>query len=435
MDNSTASSRLLDVVFSDRQYVRKIKGLIDLLHYIDHHPWLPHENIFMLIRPHGFGLTMAMEAIGSILMRDDLLMDHLAALENIDVNLSDLKSLPEYPVISLSFMKLNAGDADELSAALLEQIQRQYWEHHVKTKQSSSTYDIKRYLYQLIQELHDRYEKPVVILIDSYDTPMINISRMDESEQNEAMSLYLDMLNAIRQTDTLVKFCVLSGHIKFALSSQFSNGLPHVVDLSYNPLVSTLFGFTLDEVKTCYAEELARIAPQRGLTVNEYLAALEQSYGGFVFSDDPKQTVINPSSVLQAINHDGEMYTYAADRDYSFLKQVLDEEDPDLDWLFDKDGQDALFLEHVSIHPKGKEFGALLAQLGVVSVNKVTISELDYSMNWQYRFGVPNVEMRRLLKILLGKAEPELKNLIINERVNDADEALYDIKPNKNRAQ
>lgn len=428
MDNSVAPSRLLDVVFSDRHYIRKIKGLSQLLYYIDHHPWLPHENIFMLIRPRGFGLTMAMEAIGSILMRDDLLIDHLKDLEQVNFTSIELNALPEYPVISLSFMKLTADTAEELSAALLEQIQRQFWEHHVKSKHNTSSHDLKRYLYYLISEIHERYEKPVVILIDGFDAPLSCISLMDESEQNEALSIYLDMLNTIRQTDQLIKFCLLSGHIKFALSSQFSNGLPHVIDLSYHPQVSTLFGFTLEEIKTCYAEEIARIAPQRGVTVTEYLEALNRSYGGFVFSDDPEQTVLNPSSVIKALNHDGEMYTYAAENNFDFLQHALAEEDPDLDWLFDKDGQDALFLENVDIHPKGKDFGALLAQLGFVSVNKVTFSDQDYSMNWQYRFGVPNVEMRRLLKIILGQAELELKDLIINERVDDADEGLYTIK-------
>lgn len=428
MDNSTAPSRLLDVVFSDRHYIRKIKGLAELLRYINQHPWLPHENIFMLIRPRGFGLTMAMEALGSILMRDDLLIDHLTDLEQNDFSQSELTTLPEYPVISLSFMKLIANDPDELSQALLDQIQKQFWEHHVKSKLNTSSYDLKRCLYQLILELYNRQHKPVVILIDGFDAPIISISRMDKQEQDEALSIYLDMLNAIRQTDSMVKFSLLSGHIKFALSSQYSNGLPHVVDLSYHPLVSTLFGFTLDEVKTCYADELSRIAPQRGVTVNEYLTALNNSYGGFVFSDDITQTVLNPSSVIKALNHDGEMYTYAADSDFGFLEQALLDEDPDLDWLFNKAGQDALFLENVPLHPKGKDFGALLSQLGFVAINNINVSEHDFSMSWQYRFDVPNVEMRRLLKIVMGKASLELKDLIINERVSEANEDLYDLE-------
>lgn len=429
MDTSTSSSRMLDVVFSDHQYVQKIKSLGELLRYINGHPWLPHENVFMLIRPHGFGLTMAMDALNSILMRDDLLINHLTDLEQFDFSKKELDLLPEYPVVYLSFLKMTAGSADELSQAILEQLQRQFWEHHVKNKINSSSYDLKRCLFQLISELYEHHKKPVVILIDGFDTPLINISQMDPEEQEEALSIYLDMLNIIRHIDNQVKFCLLSGHVKFALSSQLSNGLPHVVDLSYHPLVSTLFGFTIDEIKTCYAEELARIAPQRGVTVKEYLTALERSYGGYVFSDDLSLKVLNPSSVIKALNHDGEMYTFAADNDYSFLEQVLKDEDPDLEWLFNKDGQDALFLEDLTIHPKGKAIGTLLLQLGFVSINKVTPSEQAYSMNWQYRFDVPNVEMRRLLKILLGKAEPELKDLVINERVDDADEASYDIQP------
>lgn len=427
MDTSNNSTRMLDVVFSDLQYVYKIKSIADLLRYIDRHTWMPHEKVFMLIRPHGFGLSIAMEAIESILKRDDLLIDHLADLEQFDFSKKELDSLPQFPVISLSFSNMIADDADELSLAILEHLQRQFWEHHIKTKVSSANCDLKRCLFQLITGVQERYHRPVVILIDGFDAPLITISKMDKSEQERALSVYLDMLNIIRHVDSKIKFCLLSGHVKFALASQISNGLPHVVDLSYHPLVSTLFGFTLEEVKTRYAEDLARIAPQRGVTVKEYLQALDRSYGGFLFSDDITKTVLNPSSVLKALDHDGEMYTYAADSDYSFLEQVLHDEDPDLDWLFDKDGQDALFLEDLPLHPKGKEIGTLLLQLGFVAINKVTESEQSYSMNWQYRFDTPNVEMRRLLKIILGKASPELKDLVINERVDDADEDLYDI--------
>lgn len=103
-------------------------------------------------------------------------------------------------------------------------------------------------------------------------------------------------------------------------------------------------------------------------------------------------------------------------------------EKPDLSWLIEKDGQDQLLLEEVSINPEGKEFGPLLVQQGIFSINKVTYADREHSLSWRYRYGFANVEMRRIFQILTGISHPSLRDLPINTRVFDAGEEEYLIK-------
>lgn len=423
VNNSLSSSNLHEVVFSDRHYINKLQEILDLIEFLQKSQRLPGQNIFMLIRPRGFGLSIATEAFESLLMRDELLIDHIQSKYNNAINLD---RIGYSPVIRISYNTLKSTKVTDFYNELLEPLQRQLWEHHIKLK-SNSTHDLRVYMLHLIRELSDKEKAPVVILIDNYDIPLYLIKTMKKEDREEAMDLYLSMLNAIRQAGNRVRFCLLTGHVKFALSTNVSEGLPHIIDLSFCEETSTLFGFTIEEVKSFYEEELARLAPQNGVTVSEYLNALNRCYGGYVFSDS-MIPVMCPNSVTRALDNDGELYPYACNHDFEFLQASYEEEQPDLEWLFNKDGQDNLVLEEVGLFPQGKEFGSLLLQLGFVSVNKVTFSEQEQSMSWRYRFGLTNVEMRRAFKIVTGQASPGLREQKINPLVFDDGEDEFDLE-------
>ena len=104
--NSVNNSHLHDVVFADRHYINKLAKLKDLINYLDKAPRLPNQNFFMLIRPRGFGLSLTNEAIESLLVRDEMLLDHLQNKLDNSLDLSDLGS---YEVIHLSFSNPKAN--------------------------------------------------------------------------------------------------------------------------------------------------------------------------------------------------------------------------------------------------------------------------------------------------------------------------------------
>lgn len=413
-----------EVIFTDRHYINKLDQLTDFINFMDKSPRLPSQNFFMLIRPRGFGLSLASEAIESLLMRDELLLDHLSMKESANFNVDDICN---YPVLHFSFTNTKATSLQAVEKMLGDSLQTQIWEHHIKLK-TDGRRDLRRQMLQLIREVSDREKSPIVILVDNYDVPLYMISAMEKaSDREQAIALYFDMLSAFRQAGNRVKFCLLTGHVKFALSNNFSEGLPHVIDLSFSDIAAELMGFTIDEIKNTYGEDLARIAPQQGITAAEYLDALEHCYGGFVFSDKMKK-VLCPLSVTRALDNDGDLYAYSGDNNYSFLASALSREEPDLDWLIEKDGQDQLYLEEVDLFPEGKQFGSLLLQQGLFSCNKVTFADREHSISWRYKYGFTNVEMRRIFQILNGISDPEMRELPINTRVYEAGEEDYLIK-------
>lgn len=423
------NSHLHEVIFADRHYINKLPQLKDFIHFLEHSPRLPNQNFFMLIRPRGFGISLTNEAIESLLSREEMLLDHMQNNPSQHLELDDLGS---YAILHLSFSNPKANNLAGFVQILQETIQKQCWEHHTKNKDIlAMASDLRKQMLFLLKSIGDNSKQQVVILVDNYDVPIYAARNLSSKiDQQKALAIYFDMLSAFRQAGDLIKFCLLAGHTKFALSSPISEGLPHIVDLSFHKIAATLLGFTSEEIRTSYAEDLARIAPQLGVTSAEYIDALEHCYGGFVFSDD-MQKVLCPYSIARVLDNEGELYAYACDNQYTFLQSALDEAEPDLNWLFDKDGQDPLFLEEVDLFPKGKEFGSLLLQLGFVSVNKVTQSQSEHAISWLYRFGFTNIEMRRAFNILTKKARPELRELAINPRIYHAGEELYEIHDDK----
>ena len=417
---SSNNSTLHEVILNDHLYVDKTSDLVNFIVHLDKKARLNAPNIFLMIRPRGFGLSLVSESIEAFLSRDELIVDAIRSNNFQEI-------LPTAPVVRLSLNKIKAHTPKEFSDALLEMIQVQMWEHHLSTKiETTHRPNPKMYFLSLLKEIAKKNDEGVVVLIDNYDIPFFMASTMMEKDlQHEAVAIYLDLLNAIKQAGSAVRWCLLSGHVKFKLASEYSEGLPIIKDYSYSPHCDTLFGFTIDDIKSAFGDEIKRLAPRLGVTVTEYLNALEHIYGNYVFSDRQKK-VLCPFSVGSAIDNDGLLLPYMSNHDYAFLQHCLDTKGKNLDWLFGRDGQDALFLEPVSLNPKDKEIGSILTQLGFVVFNKVTRSEGDTFINYRYRFDITNYEMQRILKVFRQESSIELLQkpfnpLVFDDGLNDFD--------------
>lgn len=414
---SRLQSKLHEIILSDRLYVDKSRQFIDFIKYLDTAPRLHSANIFMIVRPRGFALTLGTEAIKSILERDELIIDRIKK-QNLD------QDFPYGTVVRLSLNKINAKTPKEFSDALIELIQYQMWEHHIDT--SILTYhNPKSCFLNLIKSLAQKTKEEIVVIVDNYDAPFFIASTLEKHYQDEALSIYLDTLNAIKQAGDIVKWCLLSGHVKFALANEISEGLPIVKDLSYNPICDSIFGFTQEDLEENFTPLVQKFAPQQGITVKEFFNAMTVCYGGYIFSDRKKK-LFCPGSINSLFLNEGKFFPYMISGDFNFLKQSIKKAGPDLDWLINKDGQDPLFLEEVSLAPKDKEFGPLLYQLGFITIDKVTRTDHDAAINWRYRFKFTNLENYRIFKVLVGAADQELLDQMINPIVFAQDEHRFD---------
>ncbi len=397
--DSSLYANLHELIVSDYLRVEKSQNFFDLLSRMEGEISMKSPNVFMMVRPRGFGLSLSSEALCSLLERSGDFAD--SSRYNSGPMKEALEAMPRHHVISIDFKKTASRTPQEFSDHLLGMLQELYWEHHLPGQRSSFTTP-KAYFADLIAQLSERHHDKVVVLIDNYDIPFILASQMESRYRQEAVSIYLEMLNVIKHYSQCVKWALLSGHIKFSLASELSEGLPLVHDLSSSPEYDTLFGFTRDEVMGVFGDEIKAHCGASGITTDAFLNLLERCYGGFVFSDR-MQKVFCPACVNHVVSNGFRMLPYSASGDYAFLRQTLSECGTDLQWLYDKDGQDPLFGDSLPLRPKGKQLGSLLIQLGFATRDRVTEHDLGGFSTWRYRFCCPNLDMEATLKAVAGE--------------------------------
>lgn len=77
-----------------------------------------------------------------------------------------------------------------------------------------------------------------------------------------------------------IKHFVVTGVARFARTSLFS-GANNFQDITKESLVTAALGFSEDEIRSCFSEELERLARSRGETADRALAMLARWYNGY----------------------------------------------------------------------------------------------------------------------------------------------------------
>ena len=152
-----------------------------------------------------------------------------------------------------------------------------------KTEQFDSCFE------ELIRNAHEKYQKPVVILIDEYDKPIIdNLDQIEVAKANRELlkSLYVIM----KDNDRYIKFAFLTGVSKFTKASIFS-GLNNLKDISMLPKYGNVCGYTQEDIETTIFSYL------EGVDLEE----LKKWYNGYNFLKDK---IYNPFDILLFIDAD-----------------------------------------------------------------------------------------------------------------------------------
>ena len=105
-----------------------------------------------------------------------------------------------------------------------------------------------------------------------------------------------------------VRFRYVTGITRLALGSSL-NDLASVDDIYNLPELSTLFGFTVNEIKSEFASELSEMAKLKGKTEAEIVQILQDRYNGYNWhiSGDATALVLNPfviNSVFSTMSFD-----------------------------------------------------------------------------------------------------------------------------------
>jgi len=233
---------------------------------------------------------------------------------------------------------------------------------------------------RLIHEAYKKYQKPVVILIDEYDKPILdNIEDIKRAHENRDFlrGIYVQL----KANDAFIKFVFLTGITKFARASIFS-GLNNIEDISLSPKFGNICGYTQNDIETTLLPHLEGVD----------LDKLKKWYNGYNFLKDD---IYNPFDILKFIRG-GQMYDnywWESGNPYNLITLLQNREFylPNLQNIrVDKSILASFDIEKIQIE-------SLLFQAGYLTIDHM----IEKRNKIEYLLKVPNMEIQISLNQLL----------------------------------
>jgi len=195
-----------------------------------------------------------------------------------------------YPVVRLDMNEVDTTSPEDLYTSLSLRLKRIAQDYGVSCVEGT----VSDIFYYLVQDISRKYNKPVVLLIDEYEKPILDhIS--DKKQAHRMREILRQVYGRIKSLDQYLRFVFLTGITKYTKAGVFST-LNNLVDISFHEDFSQMLGYTHEEIKT-YFPEYIKLACDKLSMSEEYLfEQLEKHYGGFSF--DGKHFVFNPFGVL-----------------------------------------------------------------------------------------------------------------------------------------
>lgn len=150
----------------------------------------------------------------------------------------------------------------------------------------------------LVRRAYRQTGQKVVLIIDEYDAPMLDVAH----EKEQLMPLRRVMRNffsPIKKLDPYLEFTFITGITKFSQLSIFSE-INNFNNISMLDRYSAICGISKDELVTAMRPDVMRLAEALSSTYDETLRELTDFYDGYHFSER-SEDVFNPFSLIQAM--------------------------------------------------------------------------------------------------------------------------------------
>lgn len=281
---------------------------------------LVHEgSYYFLSRPRRFGKSLLMSTLEAYFCGKRELF-HGLAIDKLK------KEWTVYPVLHLD---LNTGKYDTKDSLF-----------HVlddflcKLEATYGTFPSEKALelrfMGLIARIYEKTGKPVVILVDEYDKPLLQ-SINNKELQDDFRATLKAFYSALKTQDRYIRFALLTGVTKFGKVSVFSD-LNNLTDISMDESYDTLCGITEEEMHRYFEESIQKFADRYDISYEEACARLKKRYDGYHFVEYGTG-VYNPFSLLSTFRANKFGSFWFETGTPTFLVQLLQRENfylPDL---------------------------------------------------------------------------------------------------------
>ena len=264
----------------DKLYIDKTEYIYRMAH--------TSGTYFFLGRPRRFGKSLLVTTMQSYFEGKKELFKGLA-IEKLE------KEWTEYPVLHFDMSGGKHMDKEQLEEYLDYRLQEE-------EKKWGVTKPVKGANNRLIDLINTAYEnsgKQVVVLIDEYDAPMLDV--VHEKEQLDMLrNMMRNFYSPLKYSEAKLRFVFLTGITKFSQVSIFSE-LNNIINISMNDEYAGICGITKEELLTQMSEDIDELAKSQELTREETIAELKENYDGYHFSAKSPD-VYNPFSLLNCFS-------------------------------------------------------------------------------------------------------------------------------------
>ncbi len=276
--------RLYPIGIQTFERIRKEDKLyIDKTEYIYR---MTHTNgtYFFLGRPRRFGKSLLVSTMQSYFEGKKELFEGLA-IEKLE------KEWTEYPMLHFDMSGGKHMEKEQLEEYLQDMLDEQAALLGLDIEKKSPNLRFK----DMILQLNERTGKQVVVLIDEYDAPLLDV--VHETEQLDVLrNVMRNFYSPLKKYEPYLRFVFLTGITKFSQLSIFSE-LNNITNVSMDDEYAGICGITKDELLEQMSEDIDCLARKLQLSKEETAEKLKELYDGYHFSACSPD-VFNPYSLL-----------------------------------------------------------------------------------------------------------------------------------------
>ena len=253
------------------------------------------SSYMFLSRPRRFGKSLLTSTLHSYFSgRKDLF--HGLAMEKLE------KEWTEYPVLHFDMSTAKHADSEQL----LQELNLKLYGYEQIYGRLEEEVNPNQRLMGLIKRAYEQTGKKVVVLIDEYDAPLLDV--VHERENLDVLrNIMRNFYSPLKACDPYLRYVFLTGITKFSQLSIFSE-LNNIKDISMDEPYAAICGISEDEIRLQMKDDLEGLAKKLEITPEEALMKLKENYDGYHFTS-PSPDIYNPFSLLNAFA-DGKFGSY-----------------------------------------------------------------------------------------------------------------------------
>ena len=265
---------------------------------------------YFLSRPRRFGKSLLTSTLKAFFAGQRELFQGLA-IEKLE------KEWVEYPVLHFDMSTAKHKDVEGLEIELSGKL-TDYEKIYGSSEPDKP--NLNQRLEGLIERAHAQTGQQVVVLIDEYDAPLLDVVH-EEENLPKLRQVMRNFYSPLKACDPHLRFVFLTGITKFSQMSIFSE-LNNLVNISMKPEFAAICGFTKEEILENMHDHLVRLAERQGITFDEAVNKLTETYDGYHFTW-PSPDIFNPFSVLNCMSDCSFNYYWFASGTPTYLIEMM----------------------------------------------------------------------------------------------------------------